>query len=199
MQTLPLSQFFERFPRVEWFLRQPPSDMHGLGHTARVMVWAAVLASGTPWLSQAVWAAACHDLRRQDDGRDREHGPRAADWIDQYLATFHPLPAGFLEPVSLSVRWHCVPDPLIEWDHPLIRILKDADGLDRVRLWDFDSDYLRLPGSRDWIPYAEQLYRQTRFIHSPAEIFRAAVQILPDIGLLEVQISISADGSQPVI
>ena len=199
MQTLPLSQFFERFPRVEWYLRQPPSDMHGLAHTARVMVWAAVLANGTSWLSQAVWAAACHDLRRQDDGRDREHGPRAADWIDQYLSIFHPLSADFLEPVSLSVRWHCVPDPLIEWDHPLIRILKDADGLDRVRLWDFDSDYLRLPGSRDWISYAEQLYCQSEFIQSPLEIFCTAVKILPDIGLLEAQISISADGSQPVI
>jgi hypothetical protein len=199
MQTLPLSQFFERFPRVEWFLRQPPSNMHGLGHTARVMVWAAVLASGTPWLSQAVWAAACHDLRRQDDGRDWEHGPRAAEWIDQYLSPSHPLPVYFLEPVSLAVRWHCKPDHLIEWDHPLIRILKDADGLDRVRLEDLNPDYLRLPFSKGWIPFAEQLYRQSQLTQSPAEIFRAAVQILPNAGLLDVQISISADGSQPVI
>lgn len=31
-----------------WFLLQPPSDLHGIGHTARVMVWAAVLTRGTP-------------------------------------------------------------------------------------------------------------------------------------------------------
>lgn len=199
LHTLPLSQFFERVPHTDWFLRQPPSDMHGVGHTARVMVWAAVLASGTPWLSQAVWAAACHDLRRQDDGRDRDHGPRASEWIDQNLAAFYRLPADFLRPVSLAVRWHCIPDPLIEWDHPLVRILKDADGLDRVRLWDLNPDYLRLPGSREWIPYAEQLYCQSEFLQSPVEIFRAAVHILPEVGLQEEYIDTFVNGAKPVV
>lgn len=37
------------FPLPWWFLMQPPSDLHGLGHTARVMVWASILARDTDW------------------------------------------------------------------------------------------------------------------------------------------------------
>ena len=34
-------------PRREWFRMQPPSDLHGVGHISRVMVWASVLAADT--------------------------------------------------------------------------------------------------------------------------------------------------------
>jgi hypothetical protein len=34
---------------------QPPSDLHGIGYTARVMVWAAVLTRSTPWFESVVW------------------------------------------------------------------------------------------------------------------------------------------------
>jgi hypothetical protein len=56
-------------PLRSWFLMQPPGDLHGIGHIARVMVWAAVLTRGTPLFESVVWAAACHDLR--DDGLSR--------------------------------------------------------------------------------------------------------------------------------
>jgi hypothetical protein len=38
--------------------RKPPTDLHGIGHTARVMVWSAVLTRGTPWFESVVWATA---------------------------------------------------------------------------------------------------------------------------------------------
>jgi hypothetical protein len=41
-------------PRRSWFLMQPPSRLHGIGHTARVMVWAAVLTRGTRWFEPVV-------------------------------------------------------------------------------------------------------------------------------------------------
>jgi len=41
-------------PLRSWFLMQPPSDLHGIGHTARVMVWAAALTRGTPLFESVV-------------------------------------------------------------------------------------------------------------------------------------------------
>jgi hypothetical protein len=68
-------------PRPRWFWMQPPSHLHGRCHTARVMVWAAVLTRGTEWFDPVLWAAACHDLRREDDSIDPEHGFRAGAWV----------------------------------------------------------------------------------------------------------------------
>jgi hypothetical protein len=72
-------------PRGSWFLMQPPSELHGLGHAARVMVWACVLTRGTEWFEPVIWAAACHDLRRRDDGSDPDHGFRAGAWVRRKL------------------------------------------------------------------------------------------------------------------
>ena len=41
-------------PQRSWFLMQPPSDLHGLGHTARVMTWACVLTRGIEWFEPVV-------------------------------------------------------------------------------------------------------------------------------------------------
>ena len=44
-----------------------------------------------------------------------------------------------------AITWHVPPDDQCpEWT-PELRCLKDADGLDRVRLGDFAPSYLRLP------------------------------------------------------
>lgn len=76
---------FENLPRPEWFYLQPPSRLHGAAHTARVMVWAYLLTRDTPWTEAVLWAAACHDLRRMDDGRDLQHGQRAGMWVREHL------------------------------------------------------------------------------------------------------------------
>ena len=49
-------------------------------------------------------------------------------------------------------------------DHPhrrVIKLLKDADGLDRVRLGDLDSDYLRHAEARGMVRFAQRLYGDT--------------------------------------
>src|SRR5690348_6861625 len=111
-----------------WFLMQPPSRIHGPGHTARVMLLAAVLAEGTEWQDTAIWTAACHDLRRQDDGPDPEHGFRAGRWVRQRLPQLVKHPPADLERVALAVDWHVCPDKESQWDHPVLWMLKDADG-----------------------------------------------------------------------
>ena len=166
-------------PRPRWFWMQPPSHLHGRGHTARVMVWAAVLTRGTEWFEPVVWAAACHDLRRQDDGADPEHGFRAGAWVRTRLPQMLREPPADLERIARACDWHVCPDRRSGWDHPVLWLLKDADGLDRVRLHNLDPSYLRHRETRRWLKQADLLYRATRRLQDPARIWQRAA----DLGL----------------
>jgi hypothetical protein len=65
----------------------------------------------------------------------------------------------------------------------LTSLLKDADGLDRVRLGDLDPRFLRNPQARDMIPFAEALFEETDgvvpigYAHFPA-LCREATRVL---------------------
>jgi len=177
MSTLPLRS---------WFLMQPPSDLHGLGHTARVMVWAAVLTRGTCWFEPVVWAAACHDLRREDDGPDPEHGFRAGVWVRQVLPSRLRQPLHNLELIAQACDWHVCPDRHSGWDHEVLWYLKDADGLDRVRLYDLDPSYLRHAETRQWIKAARQLFQATEDAADVAAVWKKAAALrLPVDELIE--------------
>jgi hypothetical protein len=169
-----------KLPRRSWFLRQPPSHLHGLGHTARVMAWACVLTRQTEWFEPVVWAAACHDLRRRDDGADPRHGFRAGAWVRRHLARLVRRPPADLELVASACDWHVCPDRRAEWDHPVLWYLKDADGLDRARLGDLDPGYLRHPEAREFVKAAKRLFRATADMDNPPRIWAmAAEQGLP--------------------
>lgn len=164
----------ETIPRRSWFLLQPPSDLHGLGHTARVMVWASVLTRGLEWWEPVVWAAVCHDLRRRDDGLDPRHGFRAGSWVRERLPGKLRRSPGQLDLIAQACDWHVCDDLLAKWDHPVLWYLKDADGLDRVRLYDLDPAYLRHKETRRWIQKAEALYAATQDEENPVQIWRTA-------------------------
>lgn len=62
--------------------------------------------------------------------------------------------------IATAVTLHSQPKEL-DRDHPhwtLTSLLKDADGLDRVRLFDLDPRYLRWPQSHDLVPFAQRLF-----------------------------------------
>jgi hypothetical protein len=52
--------------------------------------------------------------------------------------------------------------------------LKDADGLDRARLFDLNPDYLRHRETRAWVEPAHRLYQATWALEDPAGIWEAA-------------------------
>ncbi len=62
---------------------------------------------------------------------------------------------------------HCKPNHFepdrADPDWPLIALLKDADGLDRVRLGDLDPSYLRLPESLTMVDFAQRLFDDTHW------------------------------------
>ncbi|HEY7315567.1 MAG TPA: hypothetical protein VH643_39930 [Gemmataceae bacterium] len=171
-------------PRPHWFWMQPPSHLHGRGHTTRVMVWAAVLTRGTEWFEPVVWAAACHDLRRQDDGADPEHGFRAGAWVRTRLQQMLPEPPADLELIANACDWHVCPDRRSQWDHPTLWLLKDADGLDRVRLGDLDKRFLRHEEARRRVGDAQRLFDATVRTQGPKEILQAAQRLRLPVGEL---------------
>ena len=147
------------------------SRLHGQAHVARVMVHAFRLVAATGWTEEAprLWAAVyLHDLARTHDGVCYRHGGDA-------MVKFETLPAvrslfaqgGVMESdyaqIGTAVVHHCLSKEL-DRTHPhwrLTSLLKDAEGLDRVRLGDLDQRYLRHPQTREMVGYAQTLFAET--------------------------------------
>jgi len=164
MDSAPLAHYL---PDPSWF-RHNPGGIHGVGHVSRVLWWAATIADAIGMASAIrrealLWAAAVHDVGRVDDGSDHGHGRRSAQWVTENLATYRPenasLDLGFIAELC---AWHVVPDHLIERLSLELVILKDADGLDRVRINDLDPSRLRLQHSAGLVEQARALERATR-------------------------------------
>lgn len=149
-----------------------PSELHGIGHTYRVMALGMHLAerSGNASLTGAILAAAfVHDMARQHDGYCTEHGRWAAERKLPLFRDFfiqHGIPAEQLDRIHTAIAFHSLRTEMNKEDpaFTLTAILKDADALDRIRLGpeNLDPRYLRLPESRGMIGEAKKLYRTTR-------------------------------------
>ncbi|MGI6220439.1 MAG: isochorismatase family protein [Coriobacteriales bacterium] len=157
--------------------------IHQKRHWSRVLVLALKIAEHMG-LSEAdidalAMAASFHDTRRKDTWRDIEHGDRAAEYYrtycDEHGLSFDPR-------AYLAVKWHVRHDEegvaaVAEWDrtHPmhddwsidattLLKIFKDADGLDRLRLSDeaLNTRFLRMPHSHELPSFSNDLLRLSR-------------------------------------
>lgn len=168
------------------------SAIHGQSHVSRVMVHAFRLIEATGWTDQGprLWAAVyLHDLARTHDGRCYRHGGDAMKKFRglpelRALFTRGGVTADDYDAIKTAVVHHCLPDEL-DRAHPhwrLTSLLKDADGLDRVRLGDLDADYLRNPEARTMVDFAQALFDETDGLiangddHFPA-LWREAVAI----------------------
>ena len=103
------------------------------------------------------WAAATHDVGRIDDGVDLEHGTRSAKWIEENL--HDQMSPELLDEVTYIVHWHVPPDSEAPVMTTELKVLKDADALDRVRLGDLDTSYLRTDVATGLVGLAEDLYQ----------------------------------------
>ena len=145
------------------------SEVHGRGHIHRTLLYAALIA----WkedlaeadVRQFFLAAAYHDVGRSSDGYDLYHGARSA----LRLAELTDLSGEDLTELQAAVSAHARPDTDMEAvlrayapeDYPrtleLTRLLKDADNLDRVRLGDLKTRFLRHEGAKAVEPFAWRL------------------------------------------
>jgi hypothetical protein len=156
-------------PAPELFTRA--STLHGQAHVARVMVHAFRLIEATAWPQEAprLWAAVyLHDIARTHDGRSDWHGSDAMRKFETLPLLRELFAQGGVqdsdyEPIHTAVVHHSLPEELGR-EHPhwrLTSLLKDADGLDRVRLGDLDPRYLRNPQAREMVRFAEALFERT--------------------------------------
>jgi hypothetical protein len=155
-------------PPAELFAHQ--SSLHGVAHVARVMIHGFLLAdlTGQRDLALPLWAAVfTHDLARTGDGICLRHGPDAARLLTESAEVRGRLFAGGvteadLAAVAAAVRSHSHGELSRDHPHyPLTALLKDADGLDRVRLGDLDPSFFRFPETASLVPLAKKLFADT--------------------------------------
>ena len=145
------------------------SEVHGKGHIHRTLLYAALIAwkegLGEADVRQFFLAAAYHDVGRSSDGYDLYHGARSALRLEELTG----LSGEDLTELRAAVSAHARPDSDMESilrahdpeDYPrtleLTRLLKDADNLDRVRLGDLKTKFLRHEGAKAVEPFAWRL------------------------------------------
>jgi hypothetical protein len=157
----------------DWFVHD--SSLHGVRHTQRVHIHVRRLARGLSWddadTELALLAALWHDIGRTNDGWDPGHGEDSARRArkKQFLDVLSPADAAL---VVFAIRLHSLPDELGEEEARrlaeqeralrILWLLKDADGLDRVRLRGHDGPdpaQLRHTQTVVMIPFAKQLLK----------------------------------------
>ncbi len=162
------------------------SHVHGVGHIERTMVhgamgaWAERLGEADSRLLLRM--CAYHDTGRVCDYLDGAHGARSAE----KLAALTGLEGEDLKIAMAGVEAHSVGDPLMEEilrkyapadltrARLLAQHLKDADGLDRVRIHDLNPDYLRRPASRERGRFAQVLFDRYAALENARGIGRDA-------------------------
>ena len=147
------------------------SRIHGSGHIHRVLFFAAVIG----WMEdldeemtrQLFRAASYHDVGRTFDGYDLDHGARSALRLEELTGQTGEA----LVELKAAVTAHARPDEQMEEIltsfHPadlartreLTRLLKDADNLDRPRLGDLKTKYLRHESAKELGDFAWRVFR----------------------------------------
>lgn len=148
------------------------SKMHGLGHIERTILQGGFCAmeEGLDRSDTALLLLACsyHDVGRQDDWMDDLHGWRSAQRIGAITGRTGEDLKLLQGAVDAHSRKEAVLRETVAGYHPadlnravrLAQLLKDADGLDRVRLGDLDPSYLRRETSRSRAGLAFEVYRR---------------------------------------
>lgn len=192
-EKLPSRSLFEQYrPLDQWFLRPDEiGNIHGINHEARVMIWQEILArllikDGMTLDQEALrWAAATHDTQRIADGTDFPHGERAAAWVERELK--HRISERSLETVIYLNTWHVPPDSSAPAMTPELAVFKDADSLDRVRLYDLDPEFLRCDYSKILLQHlAQALLEQSEEKQQQEDfgLFDCVIEAAVDLGLI---------------
>lgn len=153
-----------------------PHGIHGILHAKRVLLLSLAL-SHLHDLNRAdthilATASLYHDIGRTHDGTCYEHGRHSMqkavklglidgrvneeNEILRYVVVNHSINDQDTE----SVENYAVADR--ERAVRLMKLFKDSDGLDRVRIHDLDVSYLRYPVARELVSFAEYLLREIK-------------------------------------
>jgi len=180
-------QLIRKFePKSSWLSHD--SELHGVDHMARVFMLQELICDKLEEQGIAVnrevvrWAAMAHDVGRIDDGIDLEHGTRSAKWIKNNLRD--QMSPELLDMVTYIVHWHVPPDSETPTMTTELKVLKDADALDRARLGDLDVRYLRTDVAMELVGLAEDLY-QSYLDNKADDAFEAVLMAALSLGMVD--------------
>ena len=149
------------------------SETHGVGHIERTMLYGAMIAQDrgfdAEWTRLLLMCCSYHDTGRHNDSYDLDHGRLSAEKIG---ATELKNRFSKLALAQAAIHAHAVPDSEMaglqnaygETDRDeyllLTSCLKDADNLDRVRIYDLDERFLRFRETKEMVPLAYRLLEE---------------------------------------
>lgn len=146
------------------------SKIHGLGHIERTLCHGGMCAMDEQ-LNEAdtsllLDACSYHDIGRSRDTLDFEHGSVAARFIGLVTGRTGEDLLILKTAVEAHSRKEQELQGILEKYHPadmaraknIAQLLKDADGLDRVRICDLNTKFLRRESSVRREPFAHTLY-----------------------------------------
>jgi hypothetical protein len=136
-----------------------------------------------------LWGAVyLHDLARTHDGFCEVHGRDAVLRVNESTDLQDRLASHGVasdDPAMLlAVMMHCLPDDhaaLAKPMWPVLQMLKDATGLDRVRTGDLERGYLRSEAAKGMVEFAQALYSQTRRIKEGPNHFTEVLKVAEKI------------------
>lgn len=148
------------------------SAVHGVEHEARVLLHCLLIAYELNLPQEDIdslcTAALYHDVRRDNDGVDEEHGAMGKDHYEESVQNPDPV-------VSFLCEFHCLPDEvgmkrarermeIGERGARLLHVFKDADALDRVRfkIQDVDLNQMRLEISKTMVLVARLVFQNLK-------------------------------------
>jgi hypothetical protein len=157
-----------------WFHK--PEGIHGKRHIKRVLFLSLIM-SHLDNLSEEdrqilIYASLYHDIGREHDWEDEEHGMESVFKMEQLKLTTKGLNNEDVRILKFIMKYHCIRDEVglrkiktqkgiqdKERAIDLFKRFKDCDGLDRVRLGDLDIRYIRTDTGKKLLLTAYQLLR----------------------------------------
>ena len=173
-------------PQASWLAHD--SHIHGVDHMARVFILQELICEELARQGIAVnrtatrYAAMAHDVGRHDDGLDLGHGSRSAVWLKENLAD--KMSPEDLDVATYIVHWHVPRDGAAPVMTNELKVMKDADGLDRVRLGDLNASYLRTDAAKGLVGIATELERLTSAAESSPATFEQVLSAATQLGLV---------------
>jgi hypothetical protein len=174
----PIKKPYERWhkfmeEKIEFWL--PDSEWHTKAHSARVLLLALLIGHqkglSDEELDALGMAAIFHDSRRLDDGIDKGHGSRAAEYYKDYCreqdlhfdAHTYYITYYHDQDDSLGLAEIAKSPAIRERGVLLYQIFKDADALDRFRLGPeaLNVDMLRTEEAHGLVDFAKYLLQKS--------------------------------------
>jgi hypothetical protein len=173
-------------PPSDWYLKKSlSSTIHGVMHLIRVFIHLNILTKNNKITdvekNSLFLSALIHDIRRQNDRKDKEHGKRASKWFDNnynvVINRYKNFNKCSKNLVSFIIKYHqddivSLKTKFSEREIFILKTFKVADALDRFRLpnslWWLDKNLVFYPIEEKHILFAFDLVvkSETHYIKS---------------------------------